>query len=579
MTRNPMLRKLRAVLLVLVLGATGWFVTRFGRRGGPAPGTGPDAVWLVDDLVRIRGDAAAQTSNGAWDGHTLKLFAMRNEVVAWQVALRPSQSQPAVTVELDGLVSGDGKVISPKHVERFREHYLEVTAASQYSGEEPVPDSLGRGTYPCQLVPLAAGATVDAPGGQVSSVWFDVTVPEDAVPGSYQGRLTVSGGTLQAAFDVVLEVLPLTMPRETHFRNWFYYGPEQLAEFYHAADEATVIAIEAKYQALAHRHRMSLATEAALDNGNFRWGAWWARFGPYLSGSAFKDGPCRQVGANAWPIAVSRHVGQEDFTAAAQSIVRFFTDRKLLHRVFYFAWDEPADAEAYEEIRRLGRWLDAAVGDKLPMMVTEQVSPQEPGFGSLLGAVDIFCSSKTSDPEMAMLRQRGKQVWVYNGGLGGAPYVDTPAAAVAAWGPAAWRFKLDGWFMWDATYWRQKHYDVKQATDLYANPLTFDETLRVKDGKPYPAEWALRLNGDGVFVYPGEPVGVTGPVACVRMKAFRRGAQDYEYLWLLKQKGHGKLADTLSAKLSLGRQKYEVNPDVWRQVRRQIADTLVGDKQ
>jgi len=144
-------------------------------------------------------------------------------------------------------------------------------------------------------------------------------------------------------------------------------------------------------------------------------------------------------------------------------------------------------------------------------------------------------------------------------------------------GARAWRYGLDGWFMWDATYWRQKHYDLKQATDLYADPLTFDETKRVRDdGTPYPADWALRLNGDGVLLYPGDPVGVPGPVACLRMKAFRRGAQDYEYLWLLRQQGHGQAADAFSRRLSLGRGEYEANPDVWQQIRAEMADLLVG---
>jgi hypothetical protein len=57
--------------------------------------------------------------------------------------------------------------------------------------------------------------------------------------------------------------------------------------------------------------------------------------------------------------------------------------------------------------------------------------------------------------------------------------------------------------------------------------------------------------GNGVLFYPGvrlPDVGlpaIDGPLSCLRMKAYRRGLQDYEYGWLLKQAGKEKVADDL----------------------------------
>jgi hypothetical protein len=576
-----MLRRLRAILVVLLVAATGWLLLRQrGRQAAPAaggPAAGVSAVWVVDDGVRLMGHTPPVASCGIWDGSAIRLRGLRNEVVAWQVALQSPGGIAGVRVELGPLISDAGRGITGGQIERFAAHWLEVTAGSQASAEEPVAHRMGTGWFPCQLLPLTAGEVVDAPAGRNAVVWYDVHIPEDAQPGLYTGRLTVDGGVLSAAWDVHLEVLDATMPRQTHFKNWFYYGPEQLKEFYQIEDEGTLLGVEQQFIELAHDHRMNLATEPTASNGEHNWGAWWARYGPYLDGSAFDSGPCAETGASCWPIAADRDAAEADFKAACRSIVAFCKSRGLLDKVFYFAWDEPNDAAAYREIRRIGRWVDEAVGDALPVMVTESPVPQEADWGSLVGSVDIFCAMPDDERQIGLAKQRGDSVWVYNGGPAGGPYIDCPTLGVTAWGPAAWRFGIDGWFMWDATYWRQKHYGLTKATDLYADPLTFDETKRVRDdGTPYPADWALRLNGDGVFVYPGDPAGVPGPVASLRMKAFRRGAQDYEYLWLLKQAGHGQAADAFSRRMSLGRGEYEQNPDVWQQIRSEMANLLVG---
>jgi hypothetical protein len=43
------------------------------------------------------------------------------------------------------------------------------------------------------------------------------------------------------------------------------------------------------------------------------------------------------------------------------------------------------------------------------------------------------------------------------------------------------------------------------------------------------------LNGDALLIYPGEFLGLDGPVPCIRLKTLRRASQDYEYLRLAAQ--------------------------------------------
>ncbi|NUQ02019.1 MAG: hypothetical protein HUU35_19400, partial [Armatimonadetes bacterium] len=385
MTRNPMLLKLRLVFSFLLLAATVAVVWHFGRRPKPTAALGQAGLWVVSDTVTLRGDAEPLTSSAIWDGTSIKLAGSRNEVVAWQVAARAAEAVAQASLKLAPFRSGE-QSLPGGAVALFREHYLEVTAPSQLSSTEPVPHGLGPGWYPCQAVPLKVGEAVEVPAGRVAAFWVDVTIPADARPGLYTSSLEVTAGSQRATWPVQLEVLPLSMPRETHFTNWFYYGPEMLAEFYQTQNDAELMAYEQVYQQLAHDHRMTLATEPMLGDGRFNWSAWWARYGGYLDGSAFTRGPGRGAGATCWPIGLSHEATPEDFAAACRSAVAFFKGRGLLEKVFTCIWDEPGDKAAYDRIRELGRQVDEAVGNRLPVMVTEQVQPQEPGWGSLLPA-------------------------------------------------------------------------------------------------------------------------------------------------------------------------------------------------
>jgi hypothetical protein len=61
--------------------------------------------------------------------------------------------------------------------------------------------------------------------------------------------------------------------------------------------------------------------------------------------------------------------------------------------------------------------------------------------------------------------------------------------------------------------------------------------------------------GNGVMFYSGARLpdigfpAIDGPLSSLRMKAYRRGLQDYEYCWLLAQKGKRSIADNAMRKL------------------------------
>ena len=96
--------------------------------------------------------------------------------------------------------------------------------------------------------------------------------------------------------------------------------------------------------------------------------------------------------------------------------------------------------------------------------------------------------------------------------------------------------------------------------------------------------------GNGTLIYPGKRLAVVGfkaidgPVSSFRMKSYRRGQQDYEYLWLLsKLKGSTADADALLDKViraglskadGLKEPAWSANPADWYRLHDEAAKAI-----
>ncbi len=119
-------------------------------------------------------------------------------------------------------------------------------------------------------------------------------------------------------------------------------------------------------------------------------------------------------------------------------------------------------------------------------------------------------------------RHSGRKFGIYNGFSPGMGAVVSDADAVEfrvmPW--IVWKYNIDQYFYWSTTFWTK--------LDVFENPLTYED----------------RINGDGTFLYPGQDAvfpdqdrHLAGPLSSVRAKNWRRGAQDFEYMWLAKTDG------------------------------------------
>ena len=152
------------------------------------------------------------------------------------------------------------------------------------------------------------------------------------------------------------------------------------------------------------------------------------------------------------------------------------------------------------------------------------------------------------DAAYAAARDAGKQIYLYNGirPATGSFATEDDGIALRALAWAQYKKKIDRWFFWEATYYKD-YQGGRGNTNLFVNAQTFGgkPTLSATRGM---TGWNYS-NGDGVLFYPGtdkkfpsQSRGLLGPIASLRLKHWRRGVQDVDYLALAEAKNPAAVA-------------------------------------
>lgn len=579
------------------------------------------AFWVADDSTKVLGNAPERDSSAVWsraDG-VVRLRSARNETVAFQVVLpggaaglagvdatisgfasshAAGSAGGAAFVNTLGSARGSAAAEAPQ-ASLFREWFLTVTEpSSAMYGEH---STTGPGSYPDPLVPLDApngGAPFTVGASTNGAIWVDVSVSDGVAPGSWTSTVTVtSTGHAPLAIPVALTVDAISLPHEQHLPTYMYYAPEFLAQA-HGVEKfvGDYFAIERAYKRMAHDHHFTISAEIYPDisgSGSSTvvdFASYHDAFcAPYLDGTAYSDGIGDSTYAlpistsNPWP-ADYGGIDSPTYRATLNAELRQFADhfraRGWFDRSFVYSFDEPNDPGAYNLVRKFGNLVHQS-GTGWPVMVTEQPTPQDPSWGSLVGSIDIWdASTELYVPSvMATRRAVGERTWTYNGGEPGAgsQIIDTDGVAMRTWGWIAWRYGVQAWHYWQVNYFYDT-YNGGGTNDVWTDPNTFDQRRQAS-----PPSWADHGNGDGTLFYPGAPRGIAGPVSSVRMKELRRGLLDYEYLWLARANGLGVFADSVAARMipqALGdagaTASWPRDPLTWEQARRDLADALTG---
>jgi hypothetical protein len=521
---------------------------------------GVSTFWAVSDGERVERDDRAhplKARNAVWDGHTVRLAAARNEVVAFQVIveadatgistlsaslpeLRRRGGTEAIAYAPPAL---DPSLSAGRPIQLFSVHYMNVTAESHadwaWKPGSPAAPRDTTGWKPVQLVPENAragrgGFPLAVGPGRGQALWVEVYVGRDRPAGVYEGTLAVTADGRATAVPVELRVFDFAVPDESSLPVMVYFEPDQPVLYQGRS-------LDAAFHRFAHRHRVELVH--AYDKAKVE--AHRGRF----DGSDFRkergyEGPGEGVGNTIVPASFygPGPAFQERQSAWTRSDAWMAFMGRTLPKALTFLYlpDEPYPAQ-YPEVKRLAENVrsNPGPGSKLPLFLTKRIIPE------FQGLVDIWSIPPQAFDigAAAAERAQGRRVSFYNGGRpqGPTPVIDAPATEARAIAWAAFKHDVDLYFYWHGVHWR--HNGQKQGErnqNVWANPITFDNR-----GQPRkPVEDQGWINGDGVLLYPGEEKlhpeedrGLAGPIGTVQLANLRRGLQDHEYLTLARKLG------------------------------------------
>ena len=562
----------RAIVAVTSAAVMAWLILAVRTPTQAAPAL--RQVWAVDDGEKVFQDDLAHPlksggpGNSVWDGHTIRLFSARNEIVAFQLILEANSEGAAnVNVVVSGLVGSKGGSIPGSHplpapndylgvgVELFAEHYLDVIQSSYsdpicggfYSTAEANPHITG--WVPDALIPFSAavgkgGAPFGIAPDRNQGVWVDVYVPRRLPLGLYTGTVTVTvSSTPVAQAPLELTVLDFTLPDENHYKSMLFYSRENV-EARHDTGCCTQAMWDVllDYHRMAHRHRLELIGSGDWEEID--------HLGGTLTGEAFTAahgyaGPGEGIGNSLFSVHTYGWTFGEteaEYRTSSDAWVSWFDANAPDVEYFLYLIDEPGSG-MYDWIRTRADWIhnNPGPGHRLPVFITRWPITE------LVGYVDIWCmQSPWYDPAVVdPAEARGEKAWVYAGNRPQNPMdvMDEYGVALRLKPWVAYKCDVGRWFTWETTHWFANQNEVPNDVykNVFVNPVTFD------CGGP-----GGYGNGDGTMFYPGRDYVFTdqdrqfpGPMSSIRMKMYRRGVQDYEYMWMAGQKGHGTEVQTI----------------------------------
>jgi len=509
-------RKLFARVAIIILFAG----CLSGRQNSPQL-----EIWATGESKKIHPDTSLEIKNYHWDGisSTISIKAARNEYIGCQLILRSPRELQDVSLDISPLTSKNLPALIPvEEIHCYRELYINVEDPTDRAG------STGAGEYPDPLIPfydpyssqprkIALPITLEE--GRNLPIWIDIRVPDKIPPGEYRGVISVLvGKRIVKNINLSLEVWGFTLPDQPSLMvffdlyGWRWARGEGLP--WRLCDETWEVL--SRYEIMAHEHGFSnghwglMPANAASATMGVDWTLYDRYFGQVIDGSLFADGKppaCWEL-----PFPEGWDPGDEVLEAYCKELVKHWDEKGWnLETCFAYVWDELGPGNP--RVRSYGEVLKKASSGRINYFYTCPPSP------ALFGVVDWWAPRASAyNPAIVKKRQQlGEKGFFYHAGEPsvGLMCIDADGLAFRTWSWLAWIYGCSGFFDWAANFWSE---------DPYHDPLSFDTD-----------------NGNMYLFYPGrglETLGlpmVAGPIPSFRLKALRRGLQDYEYFRLARE--------------------------------------------
>ncbi len=497
------------------------------------PRAGSVQVFVIDPLDKLNAEtgellpahpASYRRANHLWSARTrqVRLYAARNEFVAFQVVL-------------EGRVPG-GVSITPA----FPDGAVQARVFRGWNVASKV------GPLPDPLVP--AGVRVhgkDAAGQSPYAVFLvDLFVKHDAAPGLHSGRLDVVAAGRRLTLGVAVRTWDFALPDVLSFvpemNCYGLPGPPAEVKWYRLAHRNRTCLNRLPYN---WRGRPASGCAPEVMEDGFEWTAYDRRFGPILDGSAFDDLPRKGVPVDTfylplnenWPAGIEQgfkggYWADEALTAAYRNrfvraargfaahieaegwhgtVFEFYLNGKVYYKKrgwdrcsAPWIFDEPMHTQDFWALRWFGRAFQEGVfpvrGQAALAFRCDISRPQwQRDLLDGLLDVNVVGGAFRQYTRLVMDRKRRERHLVFT--YGSPNPISESNAQCVSWCLDAWRRGADGVLPWQTI--------GKAASWRRADPLA--------------------------LLYPPGPSGLPGPAPSLRLKGFRRGQQDVEYLVLL----------------------------------------------
>jgi hypothetical protein len=537
-----------------------------------------------------------------WDSakRRISLRAAGNEFVAFQVIVEKPADRPlkGVSVTVSDLAGPEGaKLESAKCAQVFVEHYMSLFSRARDAWDEKTYYG-EKNWFPDGLIPVTAKGwdKLDLPeprlnvaGQRVQGFWIDLYVPHKTKGGLYKGKVTVSAdGRVAGELELQLEVLPWELPDETSFimeLNTYHSAFAARPSFSAELGSERHYAIERAFYKMAQEHRCTLSVFPGWASTRQKavgqtvekfmvpplegkgkdikvadWAAWDKRYEPYFTGQAFADCARKAVPLThfylpfslGWPSQFNQYYeDRQAYEAEWTSIFKQFADhiaakgwKRTQFQLFLNGkkqfgepWntDEPKDKDEYDALRYYGQLMIKTIGERKDRQANIRyrvdIGTYRTAKDQLDGIVDLRVVNYEVTPQafwsdmasgMLDTRQRlGDEWWHYAKDDVRMRHtrMDWSLVSPILYGWSGWDLKTQGYCLWQCMDWHKDDPFNKHGA-IWS----------------YVAMW-----------YPGEKLGIDGPIASMRLKGFRRGLQDLEHLAALSRlkAGDSKAADAI----------------------------------